>query len=725
MDGGKASMVIRRKVLLILLVSLFVLGFVRFNIPQAKAQGTITQTFTSQSYDGYIAWDWNVYSVAHDAVFGEDSDEDEQIIIGQSLLLGKYYVDRGFFFFDTSTIPNNVNITEVKISLYLKNDYSTTDFNVTIQNGQPYYPHKPIVATDYYHTHYSGDGGQLDTSDLVAGYNNITFTEDGIGWINLEDVTKLCLRSSRDINSNEPSGNESVWFYAAEKGSEYTSKLYVTFETYQYAFHGLFNEDSGLLYSPSERAVNVTAYYIDETSETFEVNGTYTYNTSEIPLYFLFDLSTQDREYWLGEDEINIDIYVFNQSLTTYTISFLDLAGALDDYPLVEAQRYVNGSLMTIEKRKVDAENKISMNLITGVKYNLVIKDGSSYTFGDVLMTSTTTFQLVLKGIEFPKETLLTCKYVHIYGYRHTWNEESWYWDTPSAIHSECGESDPYFANKTIDESNTTYWTHTALCYHWIIMDMGETKTITKIRLYQGASTAYRFGTSTGFQVYVGDDPEDLGDAVWEGALDAAGWQETGNFSKNGRYIKLLSESDGANQRIYEFDATVYIAPTSSITIVYEDTLEMTISVTIYINYRNGTNAYNATETSDSFVHTWSLAWNTVDYAVVVEIDHNRYGLTTWKNYFPRRFFSEPPWSLDFLGTLPFVTSTIIPSLLIIFAAGCFTVINAEVGAVLAVVVAMVLAYLGWIAIPAAVLLTAFTLAVLMAIIYAKRRVQT
>lgn len=133
-------------------------------------------------------------------------------------------------------------------------------------------------------------------------------------------------------------------------------------------------------------------------------------------------------------------------------------------------------------------------------------------------------------------------------------------WTTPDAIHSFCGQSGAYTASKTIDEKIYTddelsHWNHYEWCYHWIIYDMGETKKITKIRIYQYLDWVLRWGQTTGLYVYVGDDPADLGAAVWEGVMNADGWQESGAFDKNGRYVKLVSKDDSRHTGFYEFDA--------------------------------------------------------------------------------------------------------------------------------------------------------------------------
>ncbi len=128
-------------------------------------------------------------------------------------------------------------------------------------------------------------------------------------------------------------------------------------------------------------------------------------------------------------------------------------------------------------------------------------------------------------------------------------------WVTPSAIHSKCGEDVESPATNTIDDNTTTAWRHFVVGYHWIIFDMGATKTISRIRLYQHMLAGLRWGLATGLTVYVGDNPADLGAAVWEGVLNASGWQESGEFSKDGRYVKLVTKSDSSSQIMLEFDA--------------------------------------------------------------------------------------------------------------------------------------------------------------------------
>jgi len=54
----------------------------------------------------------------------------------------------------------------------------------------------------------------------------------------------------------------------------------------------------------------------------------------------------------------------------------------------------------------------------------------------------------------------------------------------------------------------------------------------------------------------VSDDPENWGSLAWEGteASDGSGWQSSGEFQAEGRYIKLYSKSSSSDQRMYEIE---------------------------------------------------------------------------------------------------------------------------------------------------------------------------
>jgi hypothetical protein len=175
-----------------------------------------TLTVYSLSSDGYIYNSGSSYSTVQSASTGTVDGSSSYISIGQKkVALGPtYFVYRGFVFFNTSALPSNAYLDNATLSLYKKDDYSTTDFDITIQNGQPTYPHNPMQTGDYFRNYYSGNGGSLGTSRFTSGYNALIM--NNLSWINKTGITKLCLRSSRDISGTAPTGNEYVNVYSNE-----------------------------------------------------------------------------------------------------------------------------------------------------------------------------------------------------------------------------------------------------------------------------------------------------------------------------------------------------------------------------------------------------------------------------------------------------------------------------------------------------------------------------
>lgn len=209
--------------------------------------------------------------------------------------------------------------------------------------------------------------------------------------------------------------------------ANYEASIYLTYTEageYNYRFHGLYDENTGYYKDVGDRAVNVTAHWNDGTaSQTFEVNGTEYKFFDSAPQYFVFELGAVDREYWVSEDEgdqTTVDIYIFTDTPTAYTISFYDWIDSLSTYSWISAGRYINGTLYTMDKRKVDEQKKVVMALQSGKTY--VIKaeatSGSPYTWGDLTMTSDTTVELTVKGLEFPQNVILSYRYIRAYGYR-------------------------------------------------------------------------------------------------------------------------------------------------------------------------------------------------------------------------------------------------------------------------------------------------------------------
>ncbi len=188
-----------------------------------------TLTVYSTTNDGYIHKSSTTsYNTAWSASSGTVYSSADYLTIGQKKGTRDppdYNVYRSFVFFNTSTLPSNAYLDNATLSIYKRDDYSTTDFAITIQNGQPTYPHDPLQSGDYNKSCYLGNGGSLNTASLTSGYNAIPL--NNLTWINPTGMTKLCLRSSRDISGTAPTGNEYVNVYSRDFIFSYPPKLVI------------------------------------------------------------------------------------------------------------------------------------------------------------------------------------------------------------------------------------------------------------------------------------------------------------------------------------------------------------------------------------------------------------------------------------------------------------------------------------------------------------------
>ncbi len=189
-----------------------------------------TIEITAEYEDGHILKGGSTYSTVQSASSGTVYDDGLSLYIGQRYnILGKYLYElyRSYVFFNTSQIPENCVVTNTTLSLNLNGDYSTTDFDVVIQNGQPIFPRYPLESGDYNKNYYTGNGGSFNTSSVTNGYNNITLADNS--WVNTEGMTKFCIRSSRDISATTPTGSEYIKVDSRDALFGYAPKLTIEY----------------------------------------------------------------------------------------------------------------------------------------------------------------------------------------------------------------------------------------------------------------------------------------------------------------------------------------------------------------------------------------------------------------------------------------------------------------------------------------------------------------
>jgi len=185
----------------------------------------------------------NSYADAHNAIYSSfTAGNPSGILIKQDAWFpsGSYIrwnVYRGFFYWDTSTIPAEATIVSAEVQLYIRLNWTYRTFNIIIQNGQPSYPANPINSFSYYKNLYSGDGGSIGSGSISTDdWNTIPLNDDGKSWINIGGETKFCFRVSRDIDNDSP-GNPAEGESAREEGIQVYSdpasgiyaKLYIKY----------------------------------------------------------------------------------------------------------------------------------------------------------------------------------------------------------------------------------------------------------------------------------------------------------------------------------------------------------------------------------------------------------------------------------------------------------------------------------------------------------------
>ena len=178
-----------------------------------------TVTFYSTSSDGSLTGKGDTYEWAHDKSWADYiSSSHEEHLIGQ-YYNGDHRVYRAFEYFDTSSLSDDAEIHSATLSIYgLDSAHLGCTWNIVIQNGQPTYPHDPLIDDDFWEAHYSGNGGERDARLSTTSYNDIPLNGTGLSWINRTGTTKLCLRSSRDISESYPcSTHEQLTYWSADE----------------------------------------------------------------------------------------------------------------------------------------------------------------------------------------------------------------------------------------------------------------------------------------------------------------------------------------------------------------------------------------------------------------------------------------------------------------------------------------------------------------------------
>ena len=178
------------------------------------AMTTVTNTFDSDIYATQCLRRWSDdYDWVHDGVNGDIITG--EVYVGQSAPPSYWFVFRDVVGFDTSVIGIAGRVESAKLRFHVKNKDAFEDSDkLVIQNGQPDNPHFPLAVGDFSKTVMSGNGGEIEGSEiLIDRWIQIELNADGLSWINKTGLTKLYLRSQKDIDGEAPTAYENIEFY--------------------------------------------------------------------------------------------------------------------------------------------------------------------------------------------------------------------------------------------------------------------------------------------------------------------------------------------------------------------------------------------------------------------------------------------------------------------------------------------------------------------------------
>jgi hypothetical protein len=343
------------------------------------------KTVMSSTSDGHLNYTWSTYTTCHNSATGTVYDTADNIDVGQwwNGASGRYVIQKAFLFFDlASALPPEATITDAALGLYVYTDNSTVDFNITVCNGQPTYPHDPLETGDFNYAHYGTTGNYNSSSGWTAGsYHYVNFTSAYLDWLSLTATTKLTLRSDKEIASSSPTygNNQFISFYGRNKGEAYAPILLLTYTAYQYqyVFHGPYYEDGT---ASSDNATLV--YYPTEgnsSSITLCTAGDpYTVNVSSQIDHFIYNITSTtynySRVYYVEQAET--DFYVFlprtTDTIGRYQFRIIDLCG-IGNSSFFSTNTVINGTSRAVEKMKTDTLNNMVFWCFQYNKYNLKI----------------------------------------------------------------------------------------------------------------------------------------------------------------------------------------------------------------------------------------------------------------------------------------------------------------------------------------------------------------
>lgn len=185
------------------------------------------------SVDGRSQYDnlETVWATVRNATAGTSSSDGaaEDYFCRTQLSGGSFYVIyRGFFLFDTSSLPDATTITAATISLWATTVTNTDSPDLDIVSSSPA-SNTAIVNADYDQVGSTVYASTAIASLSTGAYNIFTLDSNGIANITKTGVSKFGTRVSRDTDDTAPTGdNRVIGYFADQAGLTNDPKLTVT-----------------------------------------------------------------------------------------------------------------------------------------------------------------------------------------------------------------------------------------------------------------------------------------------------------------------------------------------------------------------------------------------------------------------------------------------------------------------------------------------------------------
>ncbi|MBA7578301.1 hypothetical protein ES708_20163 [subsurface metagenome] len=157
------------------------------------------------------------YIEAHDTDRANVNDDLERFIVGQSYSAFMYSCDRAGLFFDTSSLGETADLESARLNFLVREAYGIP-YKIVIVSGDVL--SEPLLPIHYYYLlPQTISYGSITITHPWRWYS-IRLTEDGLKKINKAGITKLALRTDKEIDYIPPTAWETCWIYSAETGAK-------------------------------------------------------------------------------------------------------------------------------------------------------------------------------------------------------------------------------------------------------------------------------------------------------------------------------------------------------------------------------------------------------------------------------------------------------------------------------------------------------------------------